>query len=502
MSELGQIFTPSNVAQLMGELLFENATDVSDVNILDPCIGQNIFLETISWRVTSSRLEGVELDASLINEATKSFYEQPNRKLYIGNFFEYSKSHESEFDYIISNPPYVRQEKMTEENDKKNIRAIFRDKSYKLPANSNLYVYFLLKSIDLLNEGGKLVAIVYDSWLYSSYGSMLKDALSSAGSIESVIHFQNRAFANADVGATIIEFKKGVDQTHQVRFASCVDASEINGLSQIKWGYVSSTELVASGKIRQQDSRLVRLGAIAEINRGTSALSNKLFVFKEKEFEETIPFLKSIKDMSDMTAQSDKHLLVVRNAYAQKTSSYLEKIKKHILQNDKEFNVLSKEIRKNEHWYSPRLAKPGDIIFNYYLRDSFDFILNLNKLQSSDNFYNLRFDTNLYEHFALLNSTFVKNSVLRNSRLQGRGLRKVQLYEFKNVLVPNLETFSVPTIKKLATFGRQLAKQPRNSIKKRQIVVEIDEVLHLELNSGVKSQEIVYSNKQYGATVV
>jgi adenine-specific DNA-methyltransferase len=502
MSELGQVFTPSNVARLMGELLFEDVDDIRDVRILDPCIGQNIFLETISRHAPNIQMEGVELDASLISESTKSFYERPNRKLNMGNFFEYSKFHESEFDYIISNPPYVRQEKMAEENDKKYIRSMFKDKSYKLPANSNLYVYFLLKSIDLLNEGGKLVTIVYDSWLYSSYGGMLKDALSSVGSIESVIHFQNRAFANADVGATIIEFKKGVGQTHQVRSASYADAAEINGLSQIKWDYVPSTELVASGKVGQQDSRLVQLGAIAEINRGTSALSNKLFVFKEKEFEETIPFLKSIKDMSDMTAESDKHLLVVRNIYAQKTSSYLEKIKNHILQNDKEFNVLSKEIRKNKFWYSLRLAKPGDIIFNYYLRDSFDFILNLNRLQSSDNFYNLRFDANLYEHFALLNSTFVKNSVLRNSRMQGRGLRKVQLYEFKNVLIPNLERFSMPSIKKLATLGKQLAKQPRNSVKKMQIVVKIDEVLHLELNSGVESQEIIYSNKQYGTTVV
>jgi type I restriction-modification system DNA methylase subunit len=216
MGELGQVFTPANVAQLMSELLLEKYSGERQY-VLDPCIGENIFLKHLSDG--NLALNGIEVDTGLIGDTTKAFYMADSRKLITGNFFDVTKKMDNKFDLIIENPPYVRQEKMTEENDKRKIRALFNHKGYKIPAKSNLYIYFLLRSIDLLKNQGKMVAIVYDSWLYSSYGESFKNTLSSLGSIESVIHFQSEAFTNADVGATIIEFRKGRPQTSKVRFA-------------------------------------------------------------------------------------------------------------------------------------------------------------------------------------------------------------------------------------------------------------------------------------------
>jgi type I restriction-modification system DNA methylase subunit len=503
MGELGQVFTPINIAQLMSELLIEGTPKLQPAKVLDPCIGQNVFLANLCEIAPELTVEGVELDAGLIQQKTQAFYAHPGRKLHLGNFFDYAQSHKPDLDFIITNPPYVRHEKMTDENDKQAIQGLFRDKDYKVPGKSNLYVYFLLKSIDLLKPGGKLVAIVYDSWLYSSYGESLKTTLSSLGSIESIIHFQRKAFTNVHVGTTIIEFKKGIEQSRQVRFATHSDASSVNQLSDIKWKLIDSTELAQSSQRPVSTHRkLISLEKLAEINRGTSALSNKLFVFKDKEFKETIPFLKNIKDIDGMAATGDKHLLVVRNSYAKETSSYLEKIREHILSNDKEFYTLSKRIQSKAVWYSPRLAKTGDIIFNYYLRDSLDFILNAKRLQSSDNFYNLRFGTDLYVHFAMLNSSYVKSSVLRNSRLQGGGLRKIQLYEFKKVLVPNLSTFSKSSMVDLKRLGKRLAKQDRTSNKKQETIAEIDKIIDAELNYRKEKQKVVYSNKDYGAALV
>jgi adenine-specific DNA-methyltransferase len=502
MGELGQVFTPKNVARLMSELLLQDAKTLKGMQVLDPCIGQNVFLSTLCELNPELILQGVELDTNLMTTEVKHFYSTKNRTLSQGNFFKFAQSHQPTFDLVITNPPYVRHEKMTDENDKQSIRSLFTDKDYNIPSQSNLYVYFLLKSIDLLNDGGKLVAIVYDSWLYSSYGESLKQILSSIGSIESVIHFQNEAFTNADVGATVIEFRKGYEQSLKIRFATYNNASSVHHLKDIKWKLRDCTELTQVTKTSTHNKKLIRMGDLAEINRGTSALSNKLFVFKEKEFKETIPFLKSIKDMDAMSAISDKHLLAVRNSYAQETSIYLDRIKKLILNNDRDFYTLSKRIQNGEVWYSPRLAKAGDVIFNYYLRDSFDFILNTKRLQSSDNFYNLRFKSDLYAHFALLNSTFVKNSILRNSRQQGGGLRKVQLYEFKKTLVPNLATFEKSNILTLEKLGKQLAKQSRVSEQKLAVVIEIDKTIAKELNGRGEKSKIIYSSTKYGTAMV
>lgn len=502
MGELGQVFTPRNVAQLMSELLINNMDNLRELRVLDPCIGQNIFLSHLGSMAPSMTLEGVEIDAGLITPKTRSFYQSSHRQLHQSNFFDYAQTSQRTFDLVITNPPYVRHEKMIDENDKHAIRNLFRDKSYVIPSKSNLYVYFLLKSIDLLKDDGKLVAIVYDSWLYSSYGERLKQILSSMGSIESVVHFQNKAFTNADVGATIIEFRKGRIQSLKVRFATYKNAASARHLKDIRWKFKDSTELIQATRTVATNKKLICLGDLAEINRGTSALSNKLFVFKNKEFKETIPFLKSIKDMSAMSATGDKHLLAVRNSYAQETSTYLERIKELILSNDKDFYTLSRKIQNGEVWYSPHLAKAGDIIFNYYLRDSFDFILNVKRLQSSDNFYNLRFKSHLYAYFALLNSTYVKNSVLRNSRTQGSGLRKIQLYEFKKVLVPNLSTFSRSSNSALENLGKQLAKQNRISEAKLVVVMKIDKIIAKEINERGEKSKIIYSSIQYDKAMV
>lgn len=502
MGELGQVFTSERIARLMAQILVDDI-DASVKNVLDPCIGPNVFLKQVNRLNSALCLHGIEIDESLITEDTRKFYELNGRELQIGNFFDFASQTKKSFDLIIENPPYVRHEKMTDENDKQQIRSFFKDKSYKIPAKSNLYVYFLLQSIDMLKDGGKLVAVVYDSWLYSQYGESFKKNLSNLGSIDSVIHFKDGAFDDAGIGATIIEFVKGVRQSEVLRFATYDNAENISNLSRVKWTkkpYADLTEV--SSKPESSDSSFIALGDVAEINRGTSALNNKLFVFKEKQFEETIPFLKSVKDLNSMSANGDKHLLVVRNKYKSETQAYLDKIRDIILDNDNKYQTLSKRVRTEKLWYSPRLAKTGDIIFNYYLRDTLDFILNINRLQSSDNFYNLRFQDHIYAHFALLNSTRVRQAVFNKARTQGSGLKKIQLYEFRSVMIPNLHKFSTDTICNLEKLGKRLAVQERISDKKRSIITSVDKLIDLELMGTQKSHSIDYTGKEYGKALV
>lgn len=502
MGDLGQVFTSDKIASLMAQILLEKNYPLK-TKILDPCIGPNVFLKHVNKVMPSAQLFGVEIDKSLVGESTTQFYKAPNATLAIGNFFDFADTTQEKFDLIIENPPYVRQEKMAEANNKDRIREIFKNRSYKIPAKSNLYIYFLLRSIDLLNDGGRLVAVVYDSWLYSQYGETFKRILSSLGSIDSIIHFKDGAFDDASIGATIIEFTKGVKQAQLIRFSTFENAAQVTDLDGITWIKKSYTDLAdEDNKLVSHDSRYVHLGSVASINRGTSALNNKLFVFKEKQFEETIPFLKNIKDIDGMSAKQDKHLLVVRDKYRLETQNYLEKIKNIILDNTSAYQTLSKRVNTEELWYTPRLAKPGDIIFNYYLRDSFDFILNEKRLQSSDNFYNLRFENNIFAHFALLNSSIAKKAILDKARTQGSGLKKVQIYEFKQVLIPNITLFKISTIDNLEVLGKKLARQNRSSAAKTRIINLIDTTIDSELLDIREKRSVDYTRIQYGQTLV
>lgn len=138
---------------------------------------------------SNCHLKGVEIDINLITEEISKFYESPNRTLIKGSFFDLPIT--EKFDQIVQNPPYVRQELLVEgANSKDSIRYNVSSLLSTIPSQSNLYIYFLLKSILHLKEGGIMVAVIYDSWLYSSFGKFLKESFLKLGHIESIYHFK------------------------------------------------------------------------------------------------------------------------------------------------------------------------------------------------------------------------------------------------------------------------------------------------------------------------
>ena len=147
--DLGQVFTPENVARLMSLLLLGNK---KNGRVLDPCIGDNVFLRTIDGLFPKNNflLNGAEVDESLIDY---SFYNKKNREIFSGNFFKYFPNHQ--YDYIIMNPPYVRQEQLcvSKINDKHLLNSVIGDVPFKLNGQTNLYVYFFIKALNQLKPG-------------------------------------------------------------------------------------------------------------------------------------------------------------------------------------------------------------------------------------------------------------------------------------------------------------------------------------------------------------
>ena len=91
---------------------------------------------------------------------------------------------EGGFDIVITNPPYVRGERVHEQNP--NLRAIY-DNRY--PGNADLYVYFYHRGLDLLKPGGTLLYISSNKWLRESYGARLRAHISETCEIVSIVDF-------------------------------------------------------------------------------------------------------------------------------------------------------------------------------------------------------------------------------------------------------------------------------------------------------------------------
>jgi hypothetical protein len=480
--ELGQVFTPENVAQLMSHLLlYEENT--KGKTILDPCTGKNVFLRTIeaSYDISSSKLFGIEIDEEV---ADKNFFIK-NKKLTIMDFFDLSLTRK--FDYIIMNPPYVRHEILNNSNinNKEKLEKAVGNDINLFKGRANLYIYFFIKALKHLKKGGKLVAITYDSWLYTEYGDLFKEYLKSNYQIRTLLHFRKSVFADANIGATVIEVVNDKSE-YETKYIELDSADEIpqviGGKNFNNFVHNFSEKKVVKNEINFETSFFETIAErFPKARRGIETLGNKFFYVSE---DEKLPFthkvIKNIKQIKNFIVEDNflNNLLIIQkeqiNSMPEELINYLSSIKIEIQQSNENYLSLRKKIYNDDSWFVSNIVQPGDIIFNYYFRARVDFILNPRKILAANNFYILD-SGKPYLDLALLNSTFTKISISNEARDQGRGLKKIQLYEFRKVKVPNESILTNKQKKQLIDLGIKLTETPRHQ--EKPITNEIDKLL-------------------------
>ncbi len=143
------------------------------------------------------------------------------------------------FDIVIGNPPYVRQEDIADPTgkvkDKKQYKELlaemvrldfpadFPPKS-KINAQSDLYTYFYIRAIRLLNPKGIHTFICSNSWLDVGYGAWLQKFLLERAPVEFIIdNHAKRSFEAADVNTIISIIRapvKKINGDHLVKFVA------------------------------------------------------------------------------------------------------------------------------------------------------------------------------------------------------------------------------------------------------------------------------------------
>lgn len=156
-------------------------------------------------------------------------------------FVEIFEGEEQGFDIVIGNPPYVRQESIsdpalsrdmvTTESKRaykdKLARSVYRafprffgynsatgSAAHRINAKSDLYIYFYLHGLSLLNTKGSFCFITSNSWLDVGYGADLQEFLLKHCRVRMILDNQaKRSFSNADVN-TIIALFSSPDDHH------------------------------------------------------------------------------------------------------------------------------------------------------------------------------------------------------------------------------------------------------------------------------------------------
>ncbi len=251
------------------------------------------------------------------------------------------------FDIIIGNPPYVRQESITDPAGRLSskeykealmemVRLDFPDyfapsrartdrfkKGRKPSGRSDLYTYFYIRSLRLLNPSGVHVFICSNAWLDVGYGAWLQEFFLRKAPLHYVIdNHAKRSFARADVNTVItvasaprprgevpkehivrfVAFKQpfedavitehllDIENAHTIRKTSAYrvfpitvkqlldEGSDGNKYVGDKWGgkYLRAPDIFFT-ILEKGKGKLVRLGDIAEVRFGIKTGANDFF---------------------------------------------------------------------------------------------------------------------------------------------------------------------------------------------------------------------------------
>lgn len=111
---------------------------------------------------------------------------------------------EAGFDVVIGNPPYVRQELLGPV--KPYLTAAYSEVHHGM---ADLYVYFFLQGLRLLQYGGRLSYIATNKWMRTGYGEPLRAYLSDHNLVREVVDFGHAPiFPDADVFPSILLLQK------------------------------------------------------------------------------------------------------------------------------------------------------------------------------------------------------------------------------------------------------------------------------------------------------
>lgn len=399
------------------------------------------------------------------------------------------------FDIVIGNPPYVRQEKIDDPYGKvssaeyKNLLKemcildfpeVF--KTNKVSSKSDLYVYFYIRSLRLLNPQGVHVFICSNSWLDVEYGARLQEFLLKHFRILSVIdNHARRSFSAAAVNTVIsmittreqssndslrfIGFKKPFEEVAFSEVLSKIYSEhETYEDDDARVVVVSEQTLLSNEQPQSGDGVLISAPGEYKFSKWGSkylSQSNVLQDFLSKDHQ-------PLRYLYDFVADSKRNTLEVfadqkPRAVGAGTMDFLKSVKDvtkisldHL---DMKYSIeATPEEIKN-------MRRP-DIISNRFVGDRFFFIEG-GEFAVSDTFFALTLKPGQDRKFflALLNSTLsILSTEVTGRKNMGEGVLLIYGSELRELQIPNPDLFNGNQKKKLLDVYKSLSKRPVMSL--------------------------------------
>ena len=147
---------------------------------------------------------------------------------------------ERHFDFVVGNPPYVRQERISAP-----LLALYRSRYQTLYDRADLYIPFIEHSLSALAQGGHLGFICSDRWMKNRYGGPLRKLVAGQFHLKVYVDMVDTPAFHREVTAypaiTIISREKPA--ATRIAYRPAIDSATLAGLA----GELRSKRLAKAG---------------------------------------------------------------------------------------------------------------------------------------------------------------------------------------------------------------------------------------------------------------
>lgn len=470
--ERGAFFTPPRIADFMCERLI----DQTHTTIFEPSCGEAEFLRaaclrlcrlgisatSVSQAVTGCELHALSADAAEERLAKLGFTCTIAR----GDFLTIDV--DSHFDVIVGNPPYVRFQ-VIDDATKAIIQDIALRHNVKISSLASLWVPFLLRSCELLRQGGNLGMVLPAELLTVNYASSVRSYLLNHFSQVELFTFEQRIFPEVQE-EVILLFAYGFElgATDAILWHQCQsmnDAAQCSprmyqpGDPSNRWSgglVLDEAQDVLSNLV--ENGLLVELGDWGTISLGAVTGCNDYFALSEKAVTDA---LLTSDDVQPLCPPGSNHLR--RLAFTRRDLDELQRSGKRVylfypsddskkpvqryLERGKELAVDKRyKCRKRTPWWRVPSVSAPDAMITYMNGYAPNIVSNEARVVHLNSCHGLYFFDQHHELGALLPVASFNVATLLSAELTGRsyggGVLKLEPREAARWLVPSPDFIS------------------------------------------------------------
>lgn len=493
--ELGAYYTPKDITQAICKWAIQSPNEY----VLEPSFGGCGFLESAIERLTQlgceqphSYLFGSDIDPKafdFLSEKLKTL-EVLNKRFLQKDFLKISPAdfQVTSFHSVIGNPPYISLHNLTD--DQKDSVMDWRKNHPKLNISqrASLWAYFVLHSMQFLNDHGRMAWVLPGSFLDTFYGEQLQQILLEKFGFICILTLGERAFIDegTEERTVVLLCDRFGESTESATSKYCSTLVSLVKALNSPETIIEDTDGLDYKLYQEimQNENTVSLGDLCTILIGTVTGANNFFVLSPSsvnklglENEYLNPILAKFNlvegvrvspaDVDNWKANNYRCLIL----HAENEKNASAAVKAYASTFDRKAKDENKTFMKRPCWLAADDKRIPDAFFSYMNDHGPKLALNEAKINCTNSIHRVFFNQGIEEStkkiavISLL-TTFSQVSAELESRSYGSGVLKIEPSNAKciKLLIPDNKTK-----REINTTYRKL-----NSLMRKGLVTEVE----------------------------